>query len=89
MLARSGEITDPWPVPLTGLEHARLQPFLDQADDARITDPMFNETDHPFLVNHVERSHDRLPITKTFRSPPSSRANGIRLKDADFLSSGA
>jgi hypothetical protein len=46
--------------PFTGLElpvfeHSRLHPFPDQADDARVTDPMFNETDHPFLVNHVEK----------------------------------
>jgi site-specific DNA recombinase len=35
--------------PFTGLvfsvfEHSRLHPFPDQADDARITDPVFNET---------------------------------------------
>ena len=37
----------------------------------------------------TERRHDRLPITKTIRSRPSSHVNGIPLKDADFLSSGA
>jgi hypothetical protein len=50
---------------------------------------MFQETNEPFLVNRVERSHDRLPITKTFRFRPSSHANGTPLKGADFPSSRA
>ncbi len=50
---------------------------------------MFNETDHPFLVDHVERVYDRLPITKTFRFRPSSHVSGILLKGADFPSSRA
>jgi hypothetical protein len=41
------------------------------------------------VVDRVERSYDRLPITKTFRSLRSFYVNGIRLKDADFLSLGA
>jgi hypothetical protein len=50
----------PGPFPFTGLEllvfeHSRRHPLLDQPDDARVTDPMFNETDHPFLVDHVEK----------------------------------
>ena len=39
--------------------------------------------------NRIERRHDRLPITKTFRFRPSSHANGIPLKGADFPSSRA
>jgi hypothetical protein len=41
------------------------------------------------MRNRIERSHDRLPITKTFRFRPSSRASGIPLKGAGFLSSRA
>src|ERR1700712_5041033 len=41
-------------IELSVFEHSRLHPFLDQADDARVTDPMFNETDHPFVVDHIE-----------------------------------
>jgi hypothetical protein len=40
------------------------------------------------MRNGVERTHDRLPITKRFKSRPSSHASGILLKDADFPSSG-
>jgi hypothetical protein len=40
-------------------------------------------------VDVLERRHDRLPTTKTFRFRPSSHVSGIPLKDADFLSSGA
>jgi hypothetical protein len=41
------------------------------------------------MVEIVKRRHDRLPITKTFRFRPSSHANGIPLKGADFPSSRA
>jgi hypothetical protein len=49
MLASSGEITEPCPVLLSLTEttpvfqDARLQPFLDQADDAPVADPVFQE----------------------------------------------
>jgi hypothetical protein len=33
------------------LQHARLQPLLDQADDARIANPMLNKTDRPTLAD--------------------------------------
>src|SRR5690242_4737598 len=39
-------------------ENARLEPFSDQADDARIADPMLQETDKPFLANRVEKRSD-------------------------------
>src|ERR1700712_1238214 len=68
-------------------EYPRLQPFPDQADDALVADTMLNESDEPILTDRIERSHDRLPITKTFRFRPSSHANGIPLKGADFPSS--
>jgi hypothetical protein len=35
-------------------ENARLQPFLDQADDAAVADPMLHEPDQPFLADHIE-----------------------------------
>jgi hypothetical protein len=50
---------------------------------------VFEEADDPFLGNFRERRHDRLPIPKTFRFRPSSHANGIPLKGADFPSSRA
>jgi hypothetical protein len=37
------------------LQHARLEPFLDQADDAWIGDPMLDETDQPTLADFVEK----------------------------------
>jgi hypothetical protein len=47
-LAKSGEITDPCPVPLSLLE-----PFLDHPDDAPVADPMFQEANQPFLADFV------------------------------------
>jgi hypothetical protein len=41
------------------------------------------------VIHGPERSHDRLPITKTFRFQPLSYVNGIPLKGADFPSSRA
>src|SRR3979490_207772 len=51
MLARSGEITAPCPVP-------RLEPFLDLTDDALIADPVLHEPDQPFLAHRVEERLD-------------------------------
>ena len=49
------------------LQHARLQPFVDQADDARITDPMLDKADQPALADFVEGSVDTLPISTVIR----------------------
>jgi site-specific DNA recombinase len=35
-------------------QDARLQPFLDQADDAPVADPVFQEKDQSFLADLVE-----------------------------------
>jgi hypothetical protein len=45
---------------LTG--KARLKPFSDQADDALVTDPVFQEADQPILADAAKGSGDRLPI---------------------------
>jgi hypothetical protein len=38
-------------------QDARLQPFLDQADDAPVADPMLQEADQPSLADLIkERS---------------------------------
>ena len=37
------------------LQDARLQPFLDQADNARITDAVLNEPDQLFLADRVRK----------------------------------
>jgi len=39
-------------------QDARLEPFLDQADEARVADPMAQETDEPFLRHFVEKRPD-------------------------------
>jgi hypothetical protein len=48
-------------------EDARLEPFLDQADDAPVADPMLQEADQPFLADLVEGSGDTLPISAIIR----------------------
>jgi hypothetical protein len=63
-LASSGEITDPLPGPLiTDLydsifEDTRLEPFLDQANHARVLDPVLYETNKPFLTDQIEKAPD-------------------------------
>jgi len=42
-------------VPLALLQHARLQPFPDQADDSLALNPMLDELDQPFMRNFVEK----------------------------------
>jgi len=55
MFASSGEMTAPCGVPSSVsiktalLQHARLQPFLYQADDPSIADAVFDETVQPFV----------------------------------------
>jgi len=39
-------------------QDARLEPFLDQADDARVADPMSQEADEPLLRHFVEERSD-------------------------------
>ena len=39
-------------------QDTRLQPFLDQADDARVADPMLQEADQPFLADFIEERSD-------------------------------
>jgi hypothetical protein len=48
-------------------QDTRLEPFPDQADDARVTDPVLQETDQPFLADRVEGSGGRLPIAVIFQ----------------------
>jgi len=63
----------PLPGPLVTNRHdsafkdARPEPLLDHADHARVVDPVFHETDQPGLVDRVEGSVDRLPISAMFR----------------------
>jgi hypothetical protein len=47
-------------------QDTRPQPFLDQADDAPVADPMFQKPDEPFLADFIEGSGDRLPIAEIF-----------------------
>src|SRR5208283_1863765 len=59
-LLRSGRKRRSLPGPLVTDRHgpifedARPQPFLDQADDARVADPMVQEAYQPILANFVE-----------------------------------
>ena len=48
-------------------QDTRLEPFLDQTDDALIADPVLHEPDQPFLADRVEGSGDRLPISAMSR----------------------
>jgi hypothetical protein len=52
--------------PSPAFEDARLKPFTDQADDALVADPVFQEADQPILADTAEGSGDRLPIAEIF-----------------------
>jgi site-specific DNA recombinase len=41
--------------PLAVLDHSRLEPFADQAEDPLIGDPMFEETEHPHMIDFIEK----------------------------------
>jgi hypothetical protein len=48
------------------LQHAGVQPFLDQPHDALICNPMLDKLDQPFVGQPIEGLYDTLPISKTF-----------------------
>ena len=52
------------PPPL--LHHARFEPFLDQADDSPVSDPMLDELDHPGMIESIEGHRHTLPTLGTF-----------------------
>src|SRR5450756_3189811 len=64
MFARSGEITASLRSSFIRLDfpaifhHTRLQPFLDEADDPAITDPVLHECDQPFVANRIKEPRD-------------------------------
>ena len=64
MLARSGGITAPLAASpprsrhAARVEHTRLQPFLEQADDPAIADPVLDEPDQPIMADRVEERPD-------------------------------
>jgi hypothetical protein len=46
-------------------EHTRLEPFLDQANDAFVADTVLKETDQPLLADRIEKAPytaSRLPF---------------------------
>jgi hypothetical protein len=45
-------------VPLTLFHDARLEPFLNQADYASVSDPMFYKLDQPTMLDFVEKGSD-------------------------------
>ena len=57
-------ILPPWGVPIFAprslpiLQHAGVQPFLDQPHDAPVRDPMLDELHQPFVVESIEETAD-------------------------------
>ncbi len=69
-------------VPLALLHHARLQPFLDQADDSLVSDPMLDELDQPFVIDFVEKCPNvqiEHPVHLLARNPDVERVQRIML----------
>ena len=62
MFASSGEALPPWGVPSSTrksfpiLQHAGVQPFLDEPHDAPVRDAMLDELDQPFVRNPIEKA---------------------------------
>jgi hypothetical protein len=62
------------------LQHARVEPFLDQPHNAPICDPMLDELDRPFVGEMIEGLYDTLPISRTFLRESRLSALAIRSK---------
>jgi hypothetical protein len=66
--------------PLPILQHAGVEPFLDQSHDPPICNPVLDEFHQPFVGKPIEGKHDTLPILSTFRSELPSSVLAIRSK---------
>src|SRR5713101_8772286 len=62
------------------LQHASVEPFLDQSHDAPICNPVLDELHQPFVGEPIEGKHDTLPIISTFRSELPSSVLAIHSK---------
>src|SRR6516225_448942 len=68
--------------PLSLFQDARLEPFLDQADHASISDPMFHKLDQPTMLEPVEKGSDikiQNPVHLLAHDPHPQRIQGIVL----------
>src|ERR1019366_3062610 len=64
------------------IHHARLQPFLDQANDPLVSDPMLHELDHPIVPDFVEKRLDvqiQRPVHFLLRDPDIQRVQRFML----------
>ena len=60
------------------LQHAGIQPFLDEPHDAPIRNPMLDELHKPFVGKSIEGLYDTLPIIRTF--PRESRLSVLVIR---------
>jgi hypothetical protein len=73
-LANSGDALPPWGVPSSVrvrfpfLQHAGIQPFLDEPHDASVRNPVLDELHQPFVGKPIEGHHDTLPTSRTYLS---------------------
>ena len=68
----------PHPYSFPILQHAGVQPLLDQPHDAPIGHPMLDELDQPFVGKPIEGTYDTLPIIRTF--PRESRLSVLVIR---------
>jgi len=54
-------------MPLTALEDASLEPHPNEAEDARVGDPVRQHAQQPLVVYRVKGSHGTLPISAMSR----------------------
>jgi hypothetical protein len=69
------------------LQHAGVQPFLDEPHHAPVRNPVLEELHQPAVVDGIKGMVDTLPIT-TIISTATTRS-GLRLFDAVIRSKGA
>ncbi len=63
------------------LQHARVQPFLDEPHDAPVCNAVLDELHQPFVRDRIEGSYDTLPIIMTFSIESLSSVLVIRLRE--------
>src|SRR5439155_5404435 len=72
------------PCPRALLQHAGVQPFLDESHDAPVRHAVLDELHQPPMVEGVEGNGHTLPTSKGFRRALRSPVRTIRLKAAPW-----
>jgi hypothetical protein len=60
------------------LQHAGVQPFLDESHNTPVRNPVLDESHKPIVGKSIERTYDTLPVIST--SPKRSLFSALAIR---------